>query len=155
VTVFAVFRGRYSRSKQETITKRWIVSLDQLAKGMSVTCVLCVDDNRDVLQMLVDVLRNSGYATLTAASGEQALRVLLQRNTVDLVILDYEMPTMRGDLVAQEIRRRRAKLPIILFTGVPDDIPSSLREIVDAVVYKADFTGLLTAVASLTEMQKK
>ena len=155
MTVFAVFRGRYSRSKQETITKRWIVSLDQLAKGMSVTCVLCVDDNRDVLQMLVDVLRNSGYATLTAASGEQALRVLLQRNTVDLVILDYEMPTMRGDLVAQEIRRRRAKLPIILFTGVPDDIPSSLREIVDAVVYKADFTGLLTAVASLTEMQKK
>ena len=119
------------------------------------TCVLCVDDNRDVLQMLVDVLRNSGYATLTAASGEQALRVLLQRNTVDLVILDYEMPAMRGDLVAQEIRRRRAKLPIILFTGVPDDIPSSLREIVDAVVYKADFTGLLTAVASLTEMQKK
>ena len=129
--------------------------MNQLVKGMSVTCVLCVDDNRDVLQMLVDVLRNSGYATLTAASGEQALRALLQRDTVHLVILDYEMPAMRGDLVAQEIRRRRAKLPIILFTGVPDDIPSSLRQIVDAVVYKADFTGLLTAVANLTEMQKK
>jgi hypothetical protein len=56
--------------------------------------------------------------------------------------------------VAREIRRRRAKLPIILFTGVPDDIPSSLKEIVDAIVYKADFAGLLNAVGNLTEVQK-
>lgn len=114
-------------------------------------CILCVDDNRDVLQMLVDVLRNSGYATLTATSGEQALRTLVQTSPVQLVVLDYEMPKMKGDLVALEIRRRRPKLPIILFTGVPDDIPGTVRETVDAVVSKADFAALLTALVNLTE----
>lgn len=74
-------------------------------------CILCVDDNRDVLQVLAEVLRNSGYATLSAPSGERALRLLVQSNTVDLVVLDYEMPEMRGDHVAQEIRRCKPRLP--------------------------------------------
>ena len=74
------------------------------------TRILCVDDNRDVREMLVEVLRNSGYATLTAASGEEALQVLLQSNTVHLVVLDYEMPAMRGGVVALELRRRRRNL---------------------------------------------
>ena len=102
--------------------------------------------------MLVAVLRNSGYATLTAPAREQALRLLVQRNTVDLVVLDYEMPEMRGDNVAREIRRRTPKLPIILFTGIPEDIQSTVRQNVNAVVYKTDFGSLLTTIGKLTEV---
>jgi CheY-like chemotaxis protein len=99
--------------------------------------------------MLVEVLGNSGYSTVTAASGEEALRVLRQSNPVHLVILDYEMPGMRGDAVALEMRRLRPKLPIILFTGVPDDIPNSVRDTVDVVLYKADVGELLKVLARL------
>lgn len=60
-------------------------------------CILCVDDNQDVLKSLGEVLRTSGYGTLTALSGNQGILLSLQ-NSVDLVVLDYEMPGMNGDL---------------------------------------------------------
>jgi CheY-like chemotaxis protein len=115
-----------------------------------VACVLCIDDNQDVLRSVGEVLRTSGYGSLTALSGNEGLRLLLQ-NSVDLVVLDYEMPGMNGGLVAQAIRRSKPKLPIILFTGIPDDIPESVRQNVNEVVYKADFGGLLTAIGKLTK----
>jgi CheY-like chemotaxis protein len=113
-----------------------------------VACILCVDDDEDVLKWLGEVLQNSGYSTLTALSGNQGLRLLLQ-NPVDLVVLDYEMPGMNGNLAAQAIHRTKPELPIILFTGKPDDIPDSARKNVNAVVYKADSRGLLALVGRL------
>lgn len=113
-------------------------------------CVLCIDDNRDVLASVADVLQNSGYSTLTANSGSEGLR-LLRTASVDVVVLDYEMPHMNGDVVAQAIRRHKPGLPIILFTGAPDHVPERLRQDVNAVVYKADFAGLLTTVKKLVE----
>ena len=112
-------------------------------------CILCIDDNQDVLNSLGEVLRTSGYVTLTALSGVQGILLSLQ-NSVDLVVLDYEMPGMNGDLVAQAIRRYKPTLPIILFTGIPDDISGSLRHNVNGVVSKTDFGGLLTTVGMLT-----
>ena len=96
------------------------------------------------------MLGASGHSTLVAFSGSQGLRLLLQ-NSVDLVVLDYEMPVMNGDLVAQAIRRSKPKLPIILFTGIPDDIPGNVRKNVNEVVSKVDFGGLVTAVGKLTK----
>ena len=113
-------------------------------------CILCIDDNRDVLGSLVGVLQASGYGTLTALSGNQGILLSLQ-NSVDLVVLDYEMPGMNGDLVARAIRRYRPELPIILFTGIPDDIPDSARQNVKGVVSKTDFGGLLTVVSKLVK----
>ena len=113
-------------------------------------CILCVDDKPDVLESVAEVLRISGYGTLTALSGKQGILLALQ-NSVDLVVMDYEMPGMNGDLVAQAIRRYRPELPIILFTGIPDDIPDSARQNVDGVVSKVDFGGLLTLIGKLTQ----
>ena len=111
-------------------------------------CIIYIDDNQDLLNSVGRALQASGYGTLTALSGVQGISLSLQ-NSVDLVVLDYEMPEMNGDLVAQAIRRYKPELPIILFTGMPDGIPDSVRQNVDAVVYKADFSGLLAAVAKL------
>jgi CheY-like chemotaxis protein len=109
---------------------------------------LCVDDKQDVLEATSEVLRTSGYSTLVALSGNQGLR-LLRQNSVDLVVLDYEMPGMNGELAAQAIRRAKPEVPIILFTGIPDDIPASVRQNVNAVVSKTDFGGLLAVVRKL------
>ena len=113
-------------------------------------CILCIDDNRDVLGSLVGVLQASGYGTLTALSGNQGILLSLQ-NSVDLVVLDYEMPGMNGDLVARAIRRYRPELPIIFFTGIPDDIPDSARQNVNGVVSKTDLSGLLAVVGKLVK----
>jgi CheY-like chemotaxis protein len=115
-----------------------------------VACILCIDDNRDVLGSLVGVLQASAYDTLASLSGSQGILLSLQ-NSVDLVVLDYEMPDMNGDLVAQAIRRYRPELPIILFTGITDDIPDSARQNVDGVISKTDFGGLLALVSKLVK----
>ena len=113
-------------------------------------CILCIDDNRDVLGTLGEVLQASGYGILTALSGNEGILLSLQ-NSVDLIVLDYDMPGMNGDLVAQAIRRYRPELPIILFTGIPDDIPESARQNVNEVASKTDFAGLVAVVAKLVK----
>ena len=110
--------------------------------------ILCIDDSQDVLKSLTEVLWTSGYVTITASSGNEGLRLLIQ-HSVDLVVLDYEMPGMNGDLVAQAIRRSRPELPIILFTGMPDNVPDTVRRNVNRVVYKANLSGLLAVVREL------
>ena len=125
-------------------------SHDAKPPARSVPCVLCIDDNKDVLAVLVDVLQNSGYGTLIAASGIEGLRLLRSR-AVHVVVVDYEMPEMNGDLVAQAIRRLKPGMPIILFTGVPDNVPDRVRQNVNSVVHKADFSGLLGALKNLSE----
>jgi len=113
-----------------------------------VAFILCIDDSQDVLNLLVEVLWTSGYVTLTAFSGNEGLRLLVQ-HSVDLVVLDYEMPGMNGDLVAQAIRRSKPELPIILFTGRPDNVAEIVRQNVNGVVNKADLGGLLAVVSKL------
>jgi len=81
-------------------------------------------------------------------SGAQGVLLSLE-NSVDLVVLDYEMPGMNGDLVAQAIRRYKPSLPIILFTGMPDGIPDSVSQNVNGVVYKTDFSGLIADIEKL------
>ena len=116
----------------------------------SAAYILCIDENTMCWDRLRKCYCNfSGYSTLTALSGNQGLRLLLQ-NSVDLVVVDYEMPGMNGDLVAQAIRRSRPHIPIILFTGIPDDIPDCVRQNLNGVVSKTDFGGLLTLISKLT-----
>jgi CheY-like chemotaxis protein len=92
--------------------------------------------------------RASGFGAHTALSGSQRLRLLIQ-NSVKLVALDYEMPSMNGDFVGQAIRRSKPELLIILFTGILDDFPYSLRQNVNGVVSKSDFGGPLAVVSKL------
>jgi hypothetical protein len=68
-----------------------------------------------------------------------------------VVVLDDEMPEMNGDLIAQAIRRFKTGVPIVLFTGVPDDAPDRVRQNVNQVIHKTNFTGLLSAVKKLSE----
>jgi CheY-like chemotaxis protein len=111
--------------------------------------VLCIDDNEDVLASVTAVLRNVGYITFAATSGPEGLR-LLRTASVDLVVLDYEMPEMNGELIAQNIRKLKPKLPIVLFTGAPDDVPDRVRQNVNEVIYKADFSALLSGIEKLS-----
>ena len=113
-------------------------------------CVLCIDDKRDVLAVLAEVLQNSGYSALTAASGTEGLR-LLRSTAVHVVVLDYEMPEVNGDLIAQAIRRYKPEVPIVLFTGAPDDVSDGVRQNVNRVVHKTDFNGLLGALKKLAD----
>jgi CheY-like chemotaxis protein len=82
--------------------------------------VLIIDDDGAMLRMLRTWL-SVQYHVYMASSGKIAL-TFLQQNTVDLVLLDYEMPVMSGPDVLKEIRNtpKLKDLPVIFLTAKDD-----------------------------------
>ncbi len=81
--------------------------------------VLAVDDQRYFRELIEDLLTDDGYEVQTAASGEEALRVLGQQ-AFDVVITDLVMPVMSGSELVQRIKARRPDQDIVVITGVVD-----------------------------------
>jgi DNA-binding response OmpR family regulator len=66
-------------------------------------------------------LEHSGYEVRAVHSGYEALRVFLTSpRSFDLVILDQEMPDLKGTEVAEELTRLHPGMPILLYTGSED-----------------------------------
>ncbi|MGR9091130.1 MAG: EAL domain-containing response regulator [Gammaproteobacteria bacterium] len=83
--------------------------------------VLAVDDNATIRKAISMRLGSRGYDVVTAADGPGALAVVEQRS-VDIVLLDLQMPGMRGDEVLQRIRARysQIQLPVIILAASAD-----------------------------------
>src|SRR5579872_6783431 len=99
--------------------------------------ILCIDDDDLGLEIRRLVLESEGYETLTATSGPDGLSVLAE-HAVDCVVLDFRMPEMDGSAVAIEIKRNWPQLPVIMFSGYPDEIPAETLWLVEASLSKAD-----------------
>jgi CheY-like chemotaxis protein len=78
--------------------------------------VLVVDDDPIVRKSFDRVLTGKGYAVITAASGEEALR-RLNEEKFDLVYSDIRMPGISGLAVAENVRARRSWTPVVIITG--------------------------------------
>jgi two-component system KDP operon response regulator KdpE len=77
--------------------------------------VLAVDDEPGILRLLKLELTAQGFRVMTAASGEEALRVAEERRP-DVVLLDVMLPDITGIEVMRHIRER-ANTPVILVTA--------------------------------------
>ena len=78
--------------------------------------ILVVDDDPYIQEALDDRLESLGYRVSLAADGQQALELLEQQDP-QLVLLDIEMPRMKGLDVLKEIRRRERDVPVIMITA--------------------------------------
>ncbi|HYE07293.1 MAG TPA: PAS domain-containing protein [Planctomycetota bacterium] len=110
--------------------------MDALADRSSIA-VLVVDDRPEQLTALTALLAGGDWRLITATSGEQALRVLLQVD-VAVVLLDVRMPGMDGYETARQIRSRarNAHTPIIFVTAhAPDETPVERGYALGAVDY--------------------
>lgn len=83
------------------------------------THVVVVDDHNDIRDLVREYLEQQGYKVSVAESGA-ALRHLLERHTVDLIILDVMMPGEDGISLCKEIRTS-SDTPIIFLTAMADD----------------------------------
>lgn len=87
------------------------------------TKILVVDDDANIREVVCFALAKAGYATTTAADGEQALaRFVAERP--DLVVLDILMPELDGTEVCRRLRAdpRNAGVPIIFLSSKDDEI---------------------------------
>ena len=97
--------------------------------------ILCIDDDEAILCYERALLERSGYTVLTAASPEQGLR-LVTTCRCDAVLVDFEMPGMKGNEVAGAIKLVRPELMVILLSG--SDVPPRALASVDAFVPKIE-----------------
>ena len=78
---------------------------------------LLVDDNRDVLIYLNRILVDTGITILTARTGHEAIEIVKADDSIDVIILDMQMPEMNGIEATKEIKKLRSNLPIIAQTA--------------------------------------
>jgi CheY-like chemotaxis protein len=98
--------------------------------------ILCADDSFSVLEGWKELLQLKGYDVLTASDGTEAFQEFVS-HPVDLVLLDYHMPHMNGDVAAAHMRSCKTDVPIALYSA--DDL-SSLDDLetVDTFISKSE-----------------
>lgn len=85
-------------------------------------CIVVVDDEPAVLQLLSDVVRQAGYMPHPACSAEEAMAVLGQvASETCLVISDVVMDGMNGHELASWICTEHPDLPVLLVSGYMDE----------------------------------
>ena len=84
--------------------------------------ILVVDDDKNTRRLLRAVLEDANYTVTTAEDGEEALAVM-DREHIDLVVLDIMMPRMNGYEFTEELRSSNNALPILMVTAkqLPED----------------------------------
>lgn len=78
--------------------------------------ILVAEDDRHTRRLLQAVLEAAGYQVVTAENGEEAL-ALLDREYVDLVVLDVMMPKMDGYEFTKTLRETNNNLPILMVSA--------------------------------------
>lgn len=118
-------------------------------------CVLLVEDNPTNRRVGVALLEKRGHRVLVAEDGEQAVRVLRERDGIDVVLMDIQMPVMDGVTATRVIRALPApagRVPIIALTAdaLREDLDHYLAAGFDEYLTKpVDWDVLFTAVRRL------
>ncbi|HZQ92759.1 MAG TPA: response regulator [Terriglobales bacterium] len=104
--------------------------------------ILCIDDERDILELHSIVLRRAGHEVIAVGTGEEALGVVASQ-AVDLVVSDLLRGVEGADYLAR-IRQARPAAPILVLSGYPER-PQGL-EFVDEFLSKGSRAGELVEV---------
>ena len=126
-----------------------------LSRAVRPRHVLVVDDNRDALESLVNLLECEGHKVRAASDGEEALK-LASDDHPDVVLLDLGMPRVDGFSVARQIRSAPwgATVALIAVTGFGQetDRRRTLLTGFDAHLVKpATFAQIREAIEAATE----
>jgi CheY-like chemotaxis protein len=108
--------------------------------------LLCVDDNQSSLKDLQNGVEDFGYKVLTSTSAREGLEVFAS-NTIDAVILDYQMPEKNGELVAAEMKPTNPRISILMLSGWVS-LPESALQLVDEFVAQTRSGRVLAPISS-------
>jgi two-component system, OmpR family, alkaline phosphatase synthesis response regulator PhoP len=86
--------------------------------------ILVVDDEQSIRTIVEYALKDAGFDVVTAARGDDAM-VVMEREPIDLVVLDVMLPGMDGLEVCQKIRAER-NVPIIMLSARGEELDKVL-----------------------------
>lgn len=90
--------------------------MDSIKKG----CMLIVDDDISILNMLSEVLASENFNISTASNGTEALRKI-KDGSYDFLLVDFILPDMSGNDVIRAAKTVNADIFIVMMTGTADE----------------------------------
>jgi DNA-binding NtrC family response regulator len=118
------------------------------SNGRPKPCILAIDDEENFLTLLTELLEGQGYRMITASNADEALRIYEERwREIDVVLLDFLLPQMTGDLVFDELQRLNPDARVILVTGYEKSVPFEM--------FQKGLLGSLKKPCSLTDLVQK
>ena len=81
--------------------------------------ILVVDDNKEIVYSISELLKYEGYQTIGVYDGMQALDVL-EQNRIDLILLDVMMPRLNGLSTLMKLREKH-KIPVIILSAKTEE----------------------------------
>lgn len=73
--------------------------------------ILCVDDEKDLNEILKDAFELDGFAVVAAKSGEEALSAV-ENHKFDVIVSDQCMPGIQGDELLKQVYAKVTKMPL-------------------------------------------
>jgi two-component system response regulator RpaA len=156
---FRVPGSRFRRIPRQSLVKFMKennIPLDAIESGKRK--VLIVDDDAEIVELIVEVLNRDGrFETETASSGYEA-GMATERFRPELILLDYMLPDVNGNVVCQTIRKNPEfeNIRIIIVSGVvkQDEITQLLKSGAQDFIRKPfDVTELTNKITAALQMR--
>ena len=88
-------------------------------EDMEEETILVVDDNKEIVYSIGELLKYEGYQVMSAYDGMQALDVL-EQNKIDLILLDVMMPRLNGLSTLMKLREKH-RIPVIILSAKTEE----------------------------------
>jgi DNA-binding NtrC family response regulator len=116
----ATFKVYLPVAPYDSLYDRGDASVAPLPRGSET--VLLVEDDEQLRLLTNRILAGSGFRVLTAADGEEALRVESAfPDDIQLVLTDVVMPRMSGRELVEHLVKRRPRIRVVYMSGYTDD----------------------------------
>lgn len=125
---------------------------------MALLNFLLVDDEKPFIEALARRLRQRGFAVDLAFSGQEALNLLENNDTIDVVVLDVKMPDLDGIQTIEKLKEKYPLIEVIMLTGhatIPSAIETVKLGAYDYLTKPCDLNALIAAAEKADERKKE
>ncbi len=114
--------------------------------------ILVVEDEREILETMLDIFNDAGYHCAGAPDGLEALKICSEES-FDLIISDVMMPRLNGPGLLTRLRKQNINIPFIFLTGYEqtDEMQNILNEARQVINKPVSFNELLACVGTILD----
>ncbi|SFG81896.1 response regulator [Pedobacter insulae] len=115
--------------------------------------ILIIDDDHSICDILQELLVSLGYV-VAVSHGVSDIDELIKKESPDLIVLDYLLPSINGGALCKHIKENRlySKIPVIIYSAYPLTMTSLSDYGCDAFITKPfDLNEMIDKIEKLTE----